>query len=268
MERRFVLLLSGILALLAVVLLQAWKASIARDLGFYGDSESIIIAGRDLPVGHTIAVGDLAEATYPQRYLPPRYVRASLLDALVGETLVVTVRAGQPVLDSDRAGSEVSKLSQRIPETLRALALKVDRISTFGGLLTPGDRVDIVVTWKNPEGRLETRTLLQRVAIASVGGALGTAKSPGGDRGRGQRIQTVSVVVTPREAEMLIFAEKQGELTLTLRREKDLSTADDLAGVEWFKPAQVEAVQRVREDREENCVTILKAGRKTETICG
>jgi pilus assembly protein CpaB len=267
MERRFVLLLSGALALLAVVLLQAWKASIARDLGFYGDSESILIAARDLPVGHTIAAGDLAEATYPQRYLPPRYVRGSLLDALVGEILVVTVRAGQPVLDSDRAGSEVSKLSQRIPETLRALALKVDRISTFGGLLTPGDRVDIVVTWKNPEGRLETRTLLQRVAIASVGGALGTAKSPS-DRGRGQRIQTVSVVVTPREAEMLIFAEKQGELTLTLRREKDLSTADDLAGVEWFKPAQVEAVQKVRERREENCVTILKAGRKTETICG
>ena len=267
MERRFVLLLSGALALLAVVLLQAWKASIARDLGFYGDSESIVIAARDLPAGHTLGAGDLTVATYPQRYLPPRYVRASLLDALADETLAVTIRQGQPVLESDRTGSDVSKLSQRIPETLRALALKVDRISTFGGLLTPGDRVDIVVTWKNPEGRLETRTLLQRVAVASVGGDLGTAKAPT-DRGRSQRVQTVSVVVTPREAEMLIFAEKQGELTLTLRRERDLSTADDLAGVEWFKPQQVEAVQKVRESREENCVTILKAGRKTETICG
>ncbi len=267
MERRFVLLLSGALALLAVVLLQAWKASIARELGFYGDSESIVIAARDLPAGTTLTAADLAVATYPQRYLPPRYVRGSLVDALVDETLEVTVRAGQAVLDSDRSGSQVSKLSQRIPETLRALALKVDRVSTFGGLLTPGDRVDIVVTWKNPEGRLETRTLLQRVAVASVGGDLGGA-STSGEHKSSQRAQTVSVVVTPREAEMLIFAEKQGELTLTLRREKDLSTADDLAGVEWFKPKAVEEVQKVRESRQENCVTILKPGRTTETICG
>ena len=266
MERRFVLLLSGCLALLSVVLLQAWKASIAKDLGFYGDSETILVAVRDLPAGHTLTAGDMAAAEYPQRYLPPRYIRASLVDAVAGETLAVSVRAGQPVLDSDRVGSTATKLSQRIPETLRALALKVDRISTFGGLLEPGDRVDIVVTWSNPQGRVETRTLLQRVAVASVGGSMGSAH--GGDARRPQRVQTVSVVVTPREAEMLIFAEKQGEITLTLRRERDMSTADDLAEVEWFQSDQVEDVQKVRATREENCVTILKAGQKTETICG
>lgn len=266
MERRFVLLLSGCLALLAVVLLQAWKATVAKELGFYGDSESIVIAARDLPAGHTVAAGDLAAADYPTRYLPPRYVRGSLADALVGETLAVTVRAGQPVLDSDRVGSAATKLSQRVPETLRALALKVDRISTFGGLLEPGDRVDIVVTWNNPEDRLETRTLLQRVAIASVGGSMGSAGAT--DARRGQRVQTVSVVVTPKEAEMLIFAEKQGELTLTLRRERDLTIAEDLAGVEWFHPKAVEEMQEVRKARPENCVTILKAGQKTQKICG
>ena len=268
MERKFVLLLSGFMALLAVVLLQAWKASIAKELGFYGDAVGIVVAARDLPVGHTIAAADLMSAEYPERYLPPRYVRATLSDALVGETLAVTIRAGQPVLSSDQVGGRATKLSQRIPETLRALALKVDRVSTFGGLLEPGDRVDIVVTWTNPQGRIETRTLLQRVAVAAVGGSMGSSGAPGQPRSAGQRAQTVSVVVTPREAEMLIFAEKQGELTLTLRREKDMSTADDLAEVEWFQADQVEEVQKVRETRKENCVQIFKAGQKTETICG
>jgi pilus assembly protein CpaB len=147
MQRRSVLLLSGCLALLTIVLLQAWKARIASEMGFYGEAAHILVATRDLPVGTVLAAGDLTAAEYPQRYLPPRSIGADLSAAVLGQTLDLTVRRGEPLLHSDwapEAGTD--KLSQRIPASLRGLALEVDAISTFSGLLEPGDRVDIVVT--------------------------------------------------------------------------------------------------------------------------
>ncbi|MCO4768705.1 MAG: Flp pilus assembly protein CpaB [Deltaproteobacteria bacterium] len=269
MKRRSILLLSGCLALLAIVLMQAWKARIARDLGFYGEGTSIVVAVRDLPVGSVLAEGDVQLVPYPERYMPPRAVPASSASVVVGQTLGITVKAGQAILHTDwAADEELNKLSQRIPASLRGLALRVDNVSTFGGLLKPGDRVDIVVTWSTPDHVVETRTLLQNVAVAAVGGTMADGAQRAGSPPRGSRAGTVTVVVNAKEAEMLIFAEKQGEVTLTLHRDKDVSVAQGLTRTTWFDESAVKDLQEDRQKRPKDCVTILKANRGTETICG
>lgn len=267
MSRRVILILSGVLAVLAVAMLQVWKANIARDLGVSGEAASILVAARDLPVGTVLADGDFLVGEYPRAYLPPRAVPAALRQDAVGQTLGLTVRSGQPILSSDwTSAAGIHKLSQRIPASLRGLALRVDNVSTFGGLLEPGDRVDIVVTWSTPDAVVETRTLLQNVAVAAVGADMA-------DRTRepsraGTRPGTVTVVVNAKEAEMLIFAEKQGELTLTLHRDKDLSVDDDLTRTTWFDDDAVKSLQDDRQSRKQDCVIIQKANQEDDVICG
>ncbi len=269
MQRRSILFLSGVLALLAVVLMQAWKAHIAKELGFYGDGTSIVVAAHDLPVGSVLKESDLVLVKYPERYMPPRAVRADSASVVVGQVLGTTVKAGVPILHSDWVDDlDIDKLSQRIPASLRGLALRVDNVSTFGGLLKPGDRVDMVVTWSLPDAVVETRTLLQNVAVAAVGGTMADGVKRPGASPRMARAGTVTVVVTAKEAEMLIFAEKQGEITLTLHRDKDVSVDKGLTRTTWFDEKAVEDLQEARETRPKDCVTILGANRETQTICG
>jgi len=267
MSRRVILILSGVLAVLAVVMLQVWKANIARDLGVAGEGAAILVASRDLPAGTVLAEGDFLVAEYPRAYLPPRAVPASIRHDAVGQTLGLTIKAGQPLLSSDwTEATSIHKLSQRIPASLRGLALRVDNVSTFGGLLEPGDRVDIVVTWNTPDAVVETRTLLQNVAVAAVGAEMADRSR---DAGRhGNRPGTVTVVVNAKEAEMLIFAEKQGELTLTLHRDKDLSIDGDLTRTTWFDDDAVKSIQDARQTRKQDCVIIQKANQEDDVICG
>lgn len=264
MQRRTVLTLSAVLAVLAIVLLQAWRLRVANELGLAGAGAGLLVAARDLPAGHQLSESDLLAVDYPKRFVPPRAIAPDLQSALVGARLAHALRAGEPMLHTDRAEERAGrKLSDRIPSTLRGLAIDVNESSTFGGLLQPGDRVDLVVTWVTPEHVTETRTLLQSVVVAAVGGAMGDE-----GRGRGARVRTVTVVVTAQEAEMLIFAQDQGRLSLTLHRDQDHSTADDLTRTRWLEEEAVEQLQEERRTRPQDCVTFLRADQATQTICG
>ena len=85
------------------------------------------------------------------------------------------------------------------------------------------------------KGDLVTCTLLQNVLVLATG--RDTAKSM--TRNLGTNVQgysTVTLEVTPREAEMLAFAEQiKGRLVLTLRNRNDTSTEKELPNVDFEK---------------------------------
>ena len=266
MNRRLILLLSGILALLAVFLMQLYKRELAKNLGVDGQRLNILVARQDIPAFTPIAGTQLRIKSFPTNYLPPRYIREELQDDIVGQTTTVTIKKGTPVLTSDFDNSDdEARLSQIIQEEMRALALPVNEGNRFGGLLQPKDHVDVLGTFQKPgSGSIETVTLLQNVTVLAVGSKLGSGRDDvqGKRKGSSSRNTTVTVLVTPEEAEMLVFAQDRGEFSLTMRNKEDVDAELNLPGKNFadiFEPEVIRKIQKTRTKK--SGLRIIRAGK-------
>lgn len=104
-------------------------------------SVSVLVAGHDLPAGHLLARGDLAEVAVPAGAVP-----AGAVDRAEGRTLAAPLRAGEPVTDVRLVGAGLADA-----QPAGTVAAPV-RLSDPGQatLLTVGDRVDLLAT--DPRG--------------------------------------------------------------------------------------------------------------------
>ncbi len=118
----------------------------------------------------------------------------------------------------------------------RAVGLPVDTISSLNGLIRPNNRVDIIGSFKLPslkDTALDsvTLTMLQNVRVLACGTDMGDQSAAAGRNGRGY--STVILELTPEQAEMLIFAQKKGQITLVLRRHTDSKLETEVQQLNW-----------------------------------
>ncbi len=265
MNRKLVLLFSAILALLALVLMQFYRQNLAEELGVAGERVKILAARSDIPAYSVIERSQLTVVEYPKNYLPPRHTTKALIDDVVGQTTTFTIRKGQAILTTDLANVQSeAHLSRVVSAGMRALAIPVDKVNTFGGLLRPKDHVDVLGTFQKPgEGDVNTVTLLQNVAVLAVGSRLGTGRDTGSSKQRGNnRTNTVTVLVTPEEAELLVFAQDRGRLSLTMRNEEDVNTEMELAGKNFADIFRPEVRKRIQIRRDDLQILTPGAGRR------
>jgi len=128
-----------------------------------------------------------------------------------------------------KPGDEASKekkfvsLALRTPPGKRAVTLKMDSLVAVGGLVNPGDYVDIIshlnVPARDPKAKDKkdsvTAMIFQNIQILAINTNIdqpGTYAEQQKDPGL-----KVTVAVTPEEASLLVFAEKNGKLELALR---------------------------------------------------
>jgi len=104
---------------------------------------------------------------------------------------------------------------------MRACAVKVDEVVGVAGFVTPGMRVDVLVSG-NPPGPTNTdegpkvKTLLQNVEVLSAGTDIQKD-----NEGKPQQVQVVNLLVTPEQAELLSLASNQTRIQLVLRNPLD-----------------------------------------------
>ena len=109
-----------------------------------------------------------------------------------------------------------------IPKGYRVVSIRVDAISGGGNLLLPGDRVDLLVHMGRNEsnGIVETttRTFLQDIRVFAVNDVMNL--EAGGDT-KSIQARTVSLLVTPEQAEILTMACELGSIKLVMRSPED-----------------------------------------------
>ncbi len=114
---------------------------------------AIIVAKTDLPADHLIDPGgDLDVQRVPSKtfaFLARAAVKGDEKAALRGRRLNTPIAAGSPIMYSHLVG--VTDLE--IVAGSRAFTIDIDQTGVIGGILVPGDRVDIVVSWKLPEAK-------------------------------------------------------------------------------------------------------------------
>jgi pilus assembly protein CpaB len=122
---------------------------------------------------------------------------------------------------------EKQRGSDHIPTGMRSVAIKVDATSTSGYLVKPGDHVDLMVYLrKNGANGVQNtmiKTFLQNVRILAADNVL--TENPDG---KGQKtIKTVSLLLTPEQAEVVTIAGSLGKITMALRSPKDTEVTED-----------------------------------------
>jgi pilus assembly protein CpaB len=169
----------------------------------------------------------------------------SSADQVVGLVTRFPIAANEQVLSSkvvdlSGGGSAVTQrsLSYIIPEGKRAFAINASEIQDVGGLLLPGDYVDVVVLYDvdftNLDGQKDTEdsflahTLLQNVEVLSVSQTVEDIVPNQETNESGQRIRnsdarpdpaaaTITLAVTPEDAQLIYLAEANGRIRLAMR---------------------------------------------------
>lgn len=211
-------------AALGVGLLLLYKRRFeARAMG--GTPVAVLVATRDLPLGTAIEPSMLGVRLLPEAYVEARHIRSFDADRIVGIPVSMGVKANEAILwtDLSTTSQERRDLSSLVKAGRRVLTIHADSGSIFGGLLRPGDSVDVLYTTTR-EGSPEpvTISLLQNVLVLAVG------RDTGSTEGDGKPGSDVSLSVTVEQAQVLTHATGQGRMTLVLRNAGDLTVLDGL----------------------------------------
>jgi pilus assembly protein CpaB len=244
-----------------------------------GEQVEVIKAARQMPAGTTLSPELVTKSLVPKKFLPPNPVYEKDLEIYMGMPVSVNIQEGAMILTSDFSVAQVSnELSGKVPMTERALTVSVDEVSGVAGLLTPGDRVDVLGTFpvsdkdelvpdaaNGQDGvGYVTMSLLQNVTLLAVGQVL----SDVGMRGDNGRVNygSVTMSVTIDEAELLTIAQTRGKLTMLLRNRDDV----DVANVSKRTLKQVlqdlEVIQIARTDRVKKAVKVKVKPKDTTGI--
>lgn len=143
----------------------------------------------------------------------------------VGRGVISNLYQGEPIVDGRLAplGSG-GGLAATIHQGMRACAVKVDEVVGVAGFVTPGMRVDVLITGNPPgppnamEGT-EVRTLLQNIEVLSAGTDIQQETD-----GKPKQVQVVNLLVSPEQAETLSLASNQTHIQLVLRNPLDTQT--------------------------------------------
>lgn len=241
MAKKKLLIAAVVVGALAAFLLFLFAQQInAEKKELIGEQVEVIKAARQVPAGTTLAPEMVTKSLVPTKFLPPNPVYEKDLEIYMGMPVSVNIQEGAMILTSDFSVAQVSnELSGKVPMTERALTIAVDEVSGVAGLLTPGDRVDILGTFpvsdkdelvpdaaNGQDGvGYVTMSLLQNVTLLAVGQVLSDVamRNEGGQRvGYG----SVTASVTIDEAELLTIAQTRGKLTMLLRNRDDVDVAD------------------------------------------
>jgi pilus assembly protein CpaB len=258
----------------------------------------IVKAARDIPAGTPLTRDRITTELVPAKFLPNNPLLRRDLEIYLDMPVSETIKEGSMIVTSDFATIEVSRsLSGRVPIGERAMSVPVDAISGVSGLLRPGDRVDILGTFpvgsedemiREAQGRESvgyvTMNLLQTVTLLAVGQEISDIPSAENRGQRGSAYSTVTMSVTPDEAELLVIAQTRGQLTFLLRHREDMETIpvtrktlrevlEDLDVIN--RERQVRVVTRAprgpaacpagQERRDGNCQPVLEIIRGTDT---
>jgi pilus assembly protein CpaB len=137
-------------------------------------------------------------------------------EAFLGAVIKDTVRKGEPMLPAKvgKAGQS-GVMAVRLEPGMRAMAIPLSAESSAGGFVLPGDHVDVVQIRKIGAD-VTSRTVMRNVRVLAI-----DQNTNGG--GKGSSIgATATMEVTPQQAENLVLAKAQGDLTLVLRSYADI----------------------------------------------
>ncbi len=182
---------------------------------------TVVVAARDMTLGSIVKEEDVRLLDWPSDVVPEGY--PSSVSEVIGRGLIRDVSLNEPLLSAKLADlASGGGLPIVIPEGMRALSVKVDEVIGVAGFVTPGTRVDVILTIKAENDREPvSRVILQNIAAVAAGQQIQRD-----EEGKPISVTVITVLVTPEEAEKLVLASAQGRIQMALRNTLDLQDVE------------------------------------------
>jgi pilus assembly protein CpaB len=200
-------------------------------------TEEVLVAAKELSFGATIGDADMAWQAWPDTgagkgVFIRKAENPNAMADTKGSVVRGTVLAGEP-LRRDRLvkGPTAGLMSTMLSSGMRAVAINIDAqgATTAGGFVLPNDRVDVVRTYRDDDATkangsdvVVTQTLLSNVRVLAIGQNVQNKNGEAVVVGSNATLE-----LDPKQAELVILAQRTGQLSLTLRAMVDANNSGE-----------------------------------------
>jgi pilus assembly protein CpaB len=235
----FIFLLSIVLGALFSALVyrylreQQTAVELAR-MSAKGASVDVVVADKPIPVGTRIEADQLRVARWPAELEPQGAVHS--LEQVTGSIARMSIERNQPLQQSILVPKGAGLLPLLITDGMRGMSVRVDPVTGVSGFITPNSRVDVLVSG-NPTGEGDVTEQKGKVILQNVR-VLATGKEIEQKDEKPVEVPTVTLLVSPEDAEKLTVATRQEAVRLTLRnyRDEDIIPTAGIAMKTLFQP--------------------------------
>ena len=189
--------------------------------------KKVLVAKGNLPAGTFIKEEDVSWQKWPTDGVNDNYLLDGTdINTVVGAVVRKGIVAGEPITEAQIARpGDRGFLAAVLTPGMRAISIDVNEPSSVAGLVFPGDRIDVLlnmqftITETGSDGSQQasqyrpqtSETVLENVRL------LATDRNLNDIEGEPKKINTVTIEVTPKQAEMIKVAASMGQLALSLR---------------------------------------------------
>jgi pilus assembly protein CpaB len=236
-NRRFIFLAIGLGLLGAILVYVAFSRDSSSGGGASVSEIPVVVAIADIPARTRIT-----PAMVDVRFVDEESRSAlgfSEIEQVVGQVTRFPITANEQVLSTKivslapSAAAASRSLSFVVPQGKRAFAIGADAVQEAGGLILPGDYVDIFVMYDvefatQSAGSYVVQVALQNIEVLAVAQTIvdivpEATPTAGGQRVRNSEARpdpaagTITLLLTPEQAQRVYLAEANGRIRLALR---------------------------------------------------
>ncbi|MBX7166115.1 MAG: Flp pilus assembly protein CpaB, partial [Pirellulales bacterium] len=188
-----------------------------------GETDAIFVAIADVDTWEPLSVQNVKLEDWPRERIPAGAIKT--LDNLDGRRVRTKIYQGEPILEAKLLSPGASKTGATglIPKGFRAVSVRVDSVSGGSGLILPNDRVDVLVHIKSDPargiGQTVTRTILQDVQVFAINEVFRNEEKEAEESAIAAK--TITLLVTPQDAELITLATELGKIRLVMRSPED-----------------------------------------------
>ncbi len=182
---------------------------------------AVVVAKRDLQMGTRLQPEMLETIQWPKSAPIPDPVTE--LKQAVDRVIYMPVLRGEPILLSKLAPvGEKGGLSSVLTEGQRAVTVKVNEIMGVAGFALPGNYVDVMVNVPDGPNQSVSKILMERIQVLAV------AQDVASSENKPRVVNSVTLQVTPQQAEQIDLARSVGTLSLVLRSQSDTTSVSTI----------------------------------------
>lgn len=198
-----------------------------------------LVAVQQIPPRVRITAAMVKRALRPEAAIEPDAL--SQPQQAVGSLSLIAIPAGSTITAS-KIGSPIDVgLPVQITPGMRAVSIGVNPVEDVAGLIQPGDRVDVIaIPPRQGQAPPPASAILRGVRVLAVGQSIeynSATPSPAG-----QNSSTVTLEVTPKQADLLAMADLNTTLRLALRSPKEPINSEPVEALHFPSPMQPAAV--------------------------
>jgi pilus assembly protein CpaB len=218
MNRRFILALAGAIffGLMAIWAAQKYvQTRVTKDIA--QTRTRVILAKTEIPLGTQIGEQHVQVVDYPVELKPENAMIKK--EEVLGRVAYTNISAKTPILNTQLSGLGAQPgMAGVTTEGMRSVSVRVDEASSVAGFVTPGSYVDVIaiMTPQLDGAKPVSKVILQKVKVLAGGQQMQTKTD-----GKPVSVNTVTLEVTPPQAEKLKLAEAEGRIQLSIRNAVD-----------------------------------------------